>query len=138
MFRSFGITFIYFIWIYLLFYFTQPHEANDAHTHTFGRTPKPSLLLMIRSDAAALPWARIKRTVACRQLGTTEEDHDPSVSAHTRHRGRELRVVVLRVSRRRAAAPAGNARRAREPRLPRPPPLHILMPCLCPFCRRRL
>ncbi|CAH0721821.1 unnamed protein product, partial [Brenthis ino] len=64
---------------------------------------------------AVVPRARIKRTVACRQFGTTEEDHDPSVSAHTRHRRRQLRVQHLPVS----AAPApGNRAAASAPAAP--------------------
>ncbi|CAH2241223.1 jg3287 [Pararge aegeria aegeria] len=40
---------------------------------------------------------RIKSTVACPPLGTTEEDHDPTVPAHTRPHGRRLRVQLLHV-----------------------------------------
>lgn len=98
---------------------------------------------------AVLPRARIKRTVACSQFGTTEEDHDPSVSAHTRHRRRQLRVQLLRVSARKPLAQGNSATGERGPLHPlyahRCTPAgdaladidKTLIPNIYPLCRRR-
>lgn len=65
----------------------------------------------VSSRVATAPWTSIKRTVACSPFNTTEEDHDPSLPAHTRRRGGRLRVQLLHVNGPRPHTDLQNAQR---------------------------
>jgi hypothetical protein len=105
------ITFIYFISISFFFILTSyifnilprqmthaPYVTSTDHRVDIIFLSLPWYDCEYVRDRWAVSRPCLKRTVACSRPATTEEDHDPSVPAHTEPRGRGLRVEYVHVS----------------------------------------